>query len=50
MFWKERNKEIIGDSSFLTTQTVENPFDVEQFVVTSSMKHNLTPIKFGKNL
>ncbi|AYW47569.1 family 65 glycosyl hydrolase [Tetragenococcus osmophilus] len=48
MFWKERNKEIIGDSSFLTTQTVENPFDVEQFVVTSSMKHNLTPIKVWK--
>ncbi|GMA48330.1 maltose phosphorylase/trehalose phosphorylase [Tetragenococcus muriaticus PMC-11-5] len=48
MFWEERNKEVIGDSSFLTTQTVENPFDVEQFVVTSSMRHNLTPTKIRK--
>lgn len=48
MFWQERNKKVTNTASFLTTQTIENDFDVEQFVVTSSMKHNLAPIKIRK--
>ncbi|MDN6112519.1 MAG: glycoside hydrolase family 65 protein [Tetragenococcus halophilus] len=48
MFWQERNKKITDKASFLTVQTIENPFDVEQFVVTSSMRHNFTPVKIRK--
>lgn len=39
-FWQEVTHEISPTISTLTARTVENPFGVEQFVVTSGMKHS----------
>lgn len=47
-FWQERNKEVSEKLSSLTTQTIENPFGIEQFVVTTTMTHNLKPKKIRK--
>ncbi|HIZ54495.1 MAG TPA: glycoside hydrolase family 65 protein [Candidatus Enterococcus avicola] len=40
MFWQARNQSATNEFSHLTTQTVPNNFDIEQFVVTTGMKHN----------
>lgn len=45
MFWEELAKGTTNEISHLTTRTVENNFGIEQFTVTSGMKHNLLPNK-----
>lgn len=44
-FWQEKKQTAHGGNCYLTTQTVENPFGVEQFTVTAAMRHNLAAAK-----
>lgn len=43
MFWEELGKDTTDEVSHLTARTVANPFGIEQFTVTASMKHNSRP-------
>lgn len=42
MFWQARNQAATPEVSYVTAQTIPNPFEIEQFVVTTGMKHNLS--------
>ncbi|WP_461197992.1 glycoside hydrolase family 65 protein [Enterococcus sp. N249-2] len=42
-FWEELADGKAADFSYLTTRTVENHFDIEQFTVTSAMHHDQVP-------
>ncbi|HLQ40886.1 MAG TPA: glycoside hydrolase family 65 protein [Tetragenococcus sp.] len=48
-FWQEKQQEKHDDICYLTTQTVENPFNVEQFTVTTAMKHNFKAVQTSKS-
>lgn len=39
-FWQEVAQGESNDFSYVTAQTIANPFDVPQFTVTAAMKHN----------
>lgn len=49
LFWQEINAHASDTISHLTAQTIENPFGIEQFTVTSSMKHNLQPTSYEQS-
>ncbi|MFD2307063.1 glycoside hydrolase family 65 protein [Enterococcus termitis] len=42
MFWEARNAGFDGNIGFLTTCTIPNAFEIEQFSVTGAMKHVTT--------
>lgn len=45
MFWEELGKGTTNEISHITARTIANPFGIEQFTVTSSMKHDAVPTK-----
>ncbi|WP_438761322.1 glycoside hydrolase family 65 protein [Enterococcus sp. AZ194] len=49
MFWLEKNRQLLGDVQALTVQTIENPFEVPQFSVTTAIK-NLGDLPNGQEI
>lgn len=42
-FWEELDHGSSGNYRYLTTRTIENNFDIEQFTVTAAMRHSQEP-------
>ncbi|MBV7391518.1 glycoside hydrolase family 65 protein [Enterococcus sp. ALS3] len=42
MFWLEKNRGSEENISYLTAETIPNPFGVDQFSITAAMKHHTT--------